>query len=158
MIYEKQGSFARALEYHQRAREIFARHVSQDRLLQCNLDLGALYYQLGEYAQAGTVPQPLILLGDTTHLNVRAQIDEKDAWRFRQGAHAKASIRGDGSRGFELEFVRVEPYVIPKRNLTGESTERVDTRVLEAIYALPAGAPVYPGQQMDVAIEVKGGN
>jgi HlyD family secretion protein len=37
--------------------------------------------------------------------------------------------------------------------LTGDATERVDTRVLEAIYALPTTAPVFPGQQMDVFIE-----
>jgi hypothetical protein len=51
-----------------------------------------------------------------------------------------------------LQFVRVEPYVIPKRNLTGDSTERVDTRVLQVIYKLPKEARLYPGQQMDLSI------
>ena len=109
----------------------------------------------GEYAQAGTLPQPLMLLGDIGHLNVRAQIDEKDAWRFERGAAAKGSVRGETSHSYDLRFVRVEPYVIPKKNLTGESTERIDTRVLETIYALPKNVAVYPGQQMDVAIEVR---
>lgn len=109
----------------------------------------------GEYAQAGTLAQPLMLLGDVENLNVRAQIDERDASRFERGAPAKGSARGDASHSYALRFVRVEPYVIPKKNLTGEATERVDSRVLEVIYSLPKDANVYPGQQMDVAIESK---
>ncbi|MFO0082199.1 MAG: secretion protein HlyD, partial [Phycisphaerales bacterium] len=50
--------------------------------------------------------------------------------------------------------VRIEPYVIPKRSLTGESTERVDTRVLQVVYAFPREAlNAYVGQQVDVRIE-----
>ena len=47
--------------------------------------------------------------------------------------------------------MRVEPYVVPKRSLTGESTERVDTRVLQVLYAIEtAGRRLYVGQQLDV--------
>jgi hypothetical protein len=46
--------------------------------------------------------------------------------------------------------------VVPKKNLTGDATERVDTRVLQVIYALNSGAPVYAGQQMDIFIESQG--
>jgi hypothetical protein len=41
--------------------------------------------------------------------------------------------------------------VIPKRALTGDNTERVDTRVLQVVYAIEAtGATLYVGQQVDV--------
>ena len=121
------------------------------KILQCKV-------RLGEYAQAGVLAQPLILLGDVDQLNVRADVDEKDAARFSPAAKAVGSIRGDASRKYPLEFVRVEPYVIPKKNLTGDSTERVDVRVLQAIYKLPKDAAVFPGQQMDLSIEAKGGS
>ena len=63
-------------------------------------------------------------------------------------------MRGDPRQEFRLSFVRVEPYVIPKKSLTGDNTERVDTRVLQVIYALETkDRPVYVGQQMDVFIE-----
>jgi multidrug efflux pump subunit AcrA (membrane-fusion protein) len=110
----------------------------------------------GEYAAAGPLPQPLILLGATGPLHVRADVDEKDAWRFRAGAGAYASVRGNGALRLPLTYVRTEPYVIPKKNLTGDATERVDTRVLQVIYALDNGARVYAGQQMDVFIDAKG--
>jgi hypothetical protein len=44
--------------------------------------------------------------------------------------------------------------VIPKASLTGQSTERTDTRVLQVIYSFNRAAlPVYVGQQMDAYIE-----
>jgi HlyD family secretion protein len=106
--------------------------------------------RLGEFV--GTPPnQPLIVLGDLDVLHVRVDIDENDIHRFRPNMKAVAKLRGDPSREFPLQFVRVEPYVIPKKSLTGDNTERVDTRVLQAIYAIdPKGTPLYVGQQMDV--------
>jgi HlyD family secretion protein len=120
-------------------------------VLQCKV-------RAGEYAQAGQLAQPLILLGKLDRFHVRADIDEKDAWRFQPGANAFASVRGNGANRVPLTFVRVEPYVVPKKSLTGDSTERVDTRVLQVIYALQAGARVYAGQQMDESIQAKGVN
>src|SRR5207302_2605258 len=59
-------------------------------ILQCKV-------RLGEYAQTGPLAQPLILMGATTQLNVRADVDEQDAWRVKGGAPALASVRGDSS-------------------------------------------------------------
>jgi multidrug resistance efflux pump len=109
----------------------------------------------GEYAAAGPLPQPLMLLGAVDELHVRADVDERDAPRVRSGAKVIASVRGDSRRQFPLRFVRVEPFVVPKKNLTNDATERVDTRVMQVIYALDKNAPVLPGQQMDVLIEAK---
>jgi len=110
--------------------------------------------RLGQYAQCGPLSEPLMILGSVTPLNVRVDVDEHDAWRVRGGAPAAASPRGNGSIRIPLEFVRFEPYVIPKRSLTGDSTERVDTRVLQIIYRVKEqSAPLYVGQQMDVYIE-----
>jgi hypothetical protein len=82
-------------------------------------------------------------------------IDEHDIPRFVRGAAAVASLRGAPGQKYPLTFVRVEPYVIPKRSLTGDNTERVDTRVLQVIYSLkPEGKPIYVGQQLDVFLDV----
>src|SRR5258708_11425980 len=106
--------------------------------------------RLGQYAQCGPLSEPLMILGSVTPLNVRVDVDEHDAWRVHGGAPAAASPRGNGSIRIPLEFVRFEPYVIPKKSLTGDSTERVDTRVLQVIYRVPYGAPsAYGVQKMD---------
>ncbi|MEY2746039.1 MAG: hypothetical protein RL112_1081, partial [Planctomycetota bacterium] len=112
----------------------------------------------GEYAPIGVAARPLLLLGDLSRLHVRVDIDESDAWRFKEGAGARAFVRGNRELAVDLEFVRSEPYVLPKRSLTGESTERVDTRVLQVVYAFdPARLPVRPGMQMDVFVDAGGG-
>jgi RND family efflux transporter MFP subunit len=109
----------------------------------------------GEFAaSAAPGTSPLMLIGDTKSLHVRVDVDENDAWRLRPSAPAQAFLRGNRDLSTAMEFVRVEPYVVPKRSLTGESTERVDTRVLQVLYRFQREKlPVYVGQQMDVFIE-----
>ena len=113
-----------------------------------------LNVRAGEYA-ATSPKTPALILGETDKLQVRADIDEQNATRIRAGQKAYGYLKGDPTITFPLEFIRVEPYVIPKVSLTGSSTERVDTRVLQVIYSLvrPADLPLYVGQQVDVFIE-----
>ena len=108
----------------------------------------------GEFAPSGPTAEPLILLGNLDKLHVRVDIDENDAWRFQPEASAVASIRGNPQFKTDLAFEYVESYVVPKRSLIGDSTERVDTRVMQVIYSFKRGKlPVYPGQLMDVYID-----
>jgi multidrug resistance efflux pump len=117
------------------------------RVLQLNV-------RLGEFAVAGAPASPLALMGNVAPLHVRVDIDEVDAQRLRPGARALARLRGDSRVASDLAFVRVEPYVVPKRSLTGGTSERVDTRVLQAIYAvLDPAFPAFVGQQVDVFVE-----
>ncbi len=113
----------------------------------------------GEFAATGVLAQPLILLGSVDRMNVRVDVDENDAWRVKAGAPAVAFLRGNKDIKTPLKFVRFEPYVVPKRSLTGDSTERVDTRVLQVIYSFERGdLLIYVGQQMNVFIEAPGHN
>jgi multidrug efflux pump subunit AcrA (membrane-fusion protein) len=108
----------------------------------------------GEFA-APTNPNSPIVLGDLSSFQVRTDVDEQNAPRIRPNQKATAYLKGDSKNGYPLTFIRIEPYVIPKVSLTGASTERVDTRVLQVIYRLPAPADraLYVGQQVDVFIE-----
>jgi biotin carboxyl carrier protein len=109
--------------------------------------------RLGQYAQCGPLAEPLMIFGGGSELHVRADVDESDAWRVPSGANSVAYLRGNSQLSFPLEFVRFEPYVIPKRSLTGDATERVDTRVLQVIYRFRDPKPnVFDGQQMDIYI------
>jgi HlyD family secretion protein len=108
----------------------------------------------GEYA--GLTPsEPLMLLGEEARrMQIRADVDEENAPLVLPGRPAVAYLKGYSSDPLPLRFVRIEPYVIPKKSLTGDDTERVDTRVLQIIYELDRPViPLYVGQQMDVFIE-----
>lgn len=109
----------------------------------------------GEFASPGA-KDPALLLG-RGELQIRADIDEDNASRFSKEMPARAYIKGRRDVEIPLRFSRVEPYIVPKRSLTGESGERVDTRVLQVIYQFerPKGAEVYVGQQMDVFLDAR---
>jgi HlyD family secretion protein len=108
----------------------------------------------GEYVSTGVASAPWLVLGDLSELHVRADVDEYEAWKVRANSKANAQVRGNPSLSAQLEFVRFEPLVIPKKSLTGDATERVDTRVLQVIYRLQKPFPpaLFVGQQMDVFI------
>lgn len=108
----------------------------------------------GEFAQAGALSLGLVILGRTEPMHLRIDIDEADISRYRPGAPALATERGRARRHTQLTFVRVEPMVVPKRSLSGQATERVDTRVMQVIYAIQSeGSTALIGQQFDVFIE-----
>lgn len=108
----------------------------------------------GEFAPAGVTEVPLVVLGRLKPLYLRVDVDEHEAWRVHPDAPAIASVRGNADHRARLTFVRFEPYVIPKKSLTGDNTERVDTRVLQIIYRIKEGdLSLFVGQQMDVYIE-----
>jgi multidrug efflux pump subunit AcrA (membrane-fusion protein) len=112
--------------------------------------------RLGEFAPAAPTPTPLILLGASRPLHVRVDVDEHEAWRVRPGAAAAGYVRGNAALRTPLRFVRFEPFVVPKKSLTGDSTERVDTRVLQVIYRVERDdLPLFVGQQLDVFIDAQ---
>lgn len=109
----------------------------------------------GEFASAGVLAQPLMRMGDISQLHVRVEIDEENASRIRAEHKAQGIKRGATDTTLPLKFVRFEPYVKPKQNLA-VSGQRVDTRVLQVIYALAEDSShLYVGQQMDVFIDAE---
>ena len=108
--------------------------------------------QLAEMRVEGQ--NPLCIMGAVDPLRIRIDIDEDNAWRYKEKAKAQAFVRGNSKMNYPLTYVRVEPYIIPKQSYTGSSGERVDTRVLQVIYQFPTDKlPIYAGQVMDIFIE-----
>jgi HlyD family secretion protein len=118
-----------------------------------------LQLNLREGEHAGLTPtEPLMVLGDTVTLQIRADVDEQNAPLVSPNQPAVAFLKGDTAHPLPLRFVRIEPFVIPKRSLTGDSAERVDTRVLQIIFGMDRPqTPLYVGQQVDVFIQRPGG-
>ncbi len=160
-LTQKRNAFAIAEAKLAQARaQVEATEINLDRLIvRAPVDGQVLQanIRVGEYASAG--PAALLLFGNVDSLHVRVNVDENDAWRVKKSAKAFASLRGNREINTSLDFVRFEPYVVPKKSLTGDSAERVDTRVLQVIYRFDRGElPMYVGQQVDVFIEAPGLN
>lgn len=140
--------------------QLSAARITLDRLIvRAPMDGEILQVNVrpGEYATAGPLANPLLVMGNLEQLHVRVDIDENDAWRFRPDGRAVAYLRGNREFSTPLTLAYVEPYVVPKRSLTGDSTERVDMRVLQALYQFDRHRlPAFVGQQVDVFIEAPG--
>lgn len=108
----------------------------------------------GELPPMDAFRTPLMIIGNTDEMYVRVSINQVDIPYFRPEAPATAYFQGDQKVKFPLEFVRVEPYLVSKQNLTNDINEKVDTRVLQIIYRIKnEGRPIFVGQQMDIFIE-----
>jgi len=103
---------------------------------------------------------PLIVMGKPEgSLEVRAYIDEilvHELPQDRSQIRARMFIRGT-SEQVPLTFVRVQPFISPKIELSDEREELVDVRVLPVIFRFrnPPALHLYPGQLVDVYVESK---
>jgi multidrug resistance efflux pump len=111
----------------------------------------------GEFiaTQGGGSSLPFIQMGQTRPMNVRVDIDENEAARVKLGAEAIVSPRGAAEVQVKAKFLRVEPQIVPKRQLTNSAAERVDVRVLQVIYQLPEDDRFSVGQQIDAFIPAR---
>ena len=109
----------------------------------------------GVYSTYTQGQDPVIVMGPPqVYLAVRCFVDEILVARLPSVFHIRAemSIRGTELK-VPLEFVRVQPYVTPKIELTNQRQEQVDVRVLPVIFRFrKQDAPVYPGEDVDVYI------
>jgi len=99
---------------------------------------------------------PVLVLGSAEeHLNVRCYVDEILVPRLPDPSTIKAqmSVRGSTVK-IKLDFVRLQPTLSPKIELSDQRLEQVDVKVLPVIFRLekPTNLRLYPGQLVDVFI------
>jgi len=120
--------------------------------------VGSYVSSLGAYDAYTQGQDPLVVMGAPQEsLAVRCYVDEILISRLPSPWHMQAqlSIRGTDIK-VPLEFVRVQPFVTPKIELSNQRQEKVDLRVLPVIFRFAKqDAPVYPGQLVDVFIGKK---
>lgn len=125
-------------------------------VLSINTVVGNYASPQGSYDTYTQGTDPVITLGSSpTSLHVRCYVDEILVPRLPEGSKIKAqmSIRGSNVK-IPLDFVRVQPFVSPKIELSDQRQERVDVRVLPVIFKIekPANVSIYPGELVDVYI------
>jgi HlyD family secretion protein len=132
-------------------------------ILSINAAVGSYISAAGSYDSYSQGFMPILVMGSSqTYIGVRCYIDEILISRLPQSSqmNARMSIRGTNI-SIPLEYVRVQPYVSPKIELSSQRTERVDVRVLPVLFRFerPKDINIYPGQLVDVyigEIETKG--
>jgi HlyD family secretion protein len=150
-VTQKQYDLAQTLLY-----KYTVRAPIDGAVLAINAAVGSYISAQGTYDTYTQGFDPVIVMGRAqTYIGVRCYIDEILISRLPQASqmHAQMFIRGTNI-SIPLEYVRVQPYVSPKIELSDQRTERVDVRVLPVIFRFkkPKDIDVYPGSLVDVYI------
>jgi len=133
--------------------------LSDGTVLSINTAVGSYISSQGVYSTYTQVFQPVMVLGNMKgDLAVRCYIDEVLINRIPAPSEIEARMTIQGTDvNIPLKFVRIQPNVTPKIELSSQRTERVDVRVLPVIFSFEKqkGVSIYPGQLVDVYIGEK---
>lgn len=112
-----------------------------------------LYREPGE-ALSTQPASPIIQIGDTSRLVVRAQIDEADIGMLKVGQKATVTAQALGGKSLEGVVRRISPRVGAKTIVAGSPTEKRDARVLDVMIDLQPDAKLPVSLRVDVFIDV----
>ena len=128
-------------------------------ILSINAAKGSFISTQGTYDTYTQGYSPVVVMANATpYYQVRCYIDEILIAKLPppQQINARMYFRGTNISS-PLEFIRVQPYVTPKIELSNQRTERVDVRVLPVLFRFepPKDMNVFSGQLVDVYLEGK---
>ena len=95
---------------------------------------------------------PILVLGDTSRLRVRVDVDETDVARVQVGQRVTVRAAAFGDKTFSGTVSRLGRILGKKNIRTDEPSERVDTKVLETLVDLEPGAELPIGLRVDATI------
>ncbi len=98
---------------------------------------------------------PIVTVGDSATLRVRADVDEADISRLRLGQRAYVTAAAYGDHKFWGRVVRIGQLLGKKNVRTDEPAERVDQKILETLVELDPGQRLPAGLRVDAFILVK---
>lgn len=159
-IQTQERQFRALTHAHDSARALLGKYALRAPMdgivLAVNAGPGAYVSPQGVYSPYSGAQSPVVTMtARQDELAVRCYIDEILIHRLPTGGRmlARMSVRGTALR-VPLTFDHVQPFVIPKLQLSDQRQERVDLRVLPVVFHFrpPPGARLFPGQLVDVYI------
>lgn len=114
-----------------------------------------LHAKLGEMANPAA-ENPLLVLGDTAHLQVRAELQERDIRNVYPGQPAVVKSDAFPNRSFDARVSVMARALGEPQLLARGQRKPTDVGVLEVILDLDDGAPLLPGMRVDVLFKESG--
>ncbi len=111
--------------------------------------------KLGETAN----PQgesPLLVLGDTSHLQVRAEVQERDVSKIHAGQAAVVKSDAFPNRSFDARVSVTARALSEPQFLMRGQRKQTDADILEVVLDLDDGVPLLPGMRTDVLFKETG--
>ncbi len=111
-----------------------------------------LKLRAGEYynPQGG---DPIVIIGDTSKLRVRMDVDERDVAKLKVGAPAFATLTAYPGKRFRGHVVDIGHRMGRKNIRTDDPVERIDTKILEVVFELDDRDGLLPGLRVTSYIE-----
>ena len=137
------------------ARLAEARAILENTLVRSPVD-GQVLRKLrlpGEQVSA-MLDTPIVLVGDIAQLRVRAEVDEADIRFVHTGQAAYVQADAYGAQRFPGHVSEIGMLMGRKNLLSGEPSERIDTRVLEVLVDLEPSVELPVGLRVDTYFDL----
>ena len=141
-----QAAEARVVQARATAERLAVRAPIDGESLQVKVRVGELYSFSGA--------EPVLIMGDTSHLRVRMDVDERDIARVAPGAPAYVTADAFGSRHFTGKVVEIGRRFGRKNIRTDDPVEKNDTKILEVVIELDSNELLLVGQRVTSFISV----
>jgi HlyD family secretion protein len=112
--------------------------------------------KIGETANP-QADSPLLVLGDTSHLQVRAEVQERDVRNIHAGQAAVVKSDAFPDRSFEARVSVIARALSEPQLLMRGQRKHTDADILEVILDLNDGVPLLPGMRTDVLFKETSG-
>jgi HlyD family secretion protein len=162
-IEAQESTYRAALRQYESANALLEKYTLRatvdGSILRISAAVGSYVSPSGTYDAYTQGTVPVLAMGrGVDQLAVRVFVDEILLQQLADPGHLVGQMQLRGTQiTVPLEFVRIQPYVSPKVELSNDRTEQVDLRVLPVIFKFtaPPGLKVFPGQLVDVYIGSK---
>lgn len=91
---------------------------------------------------------PILRLANTSHLQIRLEIDEADVTHVGTGLRGGFKVRGVAGTAGNLTVKTIVPAFGPKRLFNPDASARHDGRTLEVLCDVQGRIPLFPGQRV----------
>jgi hypothetical protein len=107
----------------------------------------------GEYSNPGV--GHAIVIGDTTVVRLRLQVDERDVGRVSLGQIGYVQAEAYGDRKLPGKVVEIGHKMGAKKLITSAPGEKLDTQVLDVVLELDGQPPLLQGLRVTGFLEAK---
>jgi HlyD family secretion protein len=124
--------------------QLLVRAPERGEILQVKVRVGEYYLPGGE---------PLVVLGDTSELLARVDVDERDVAGLALGAKAKVRVPAWPDRVFEGTVTEIGRRMGRKNVRTDDPVERNDVKILEVLVTIEDPEALRVGQRVVASID-----
>ena len=110
--------------------------------------------RVGEYETPGQ-SEPILVLGDTSKLRARMDVDERDIDKVKLGSTAYVVVDAFPGKRFTGKVAEIGRRMGRNNVRTDEPTERLDTKILEVVVDLDEPKGLVPGLRLTAFVDVK---